>query len=209
MSAGAEYVSIREFARRDGCNDALVRRAIKERKLRVSADGKVEASQAGSGWRKANRRAPAAADKGADKPKKSASAQEREKQALDTLGELGWAAADGLSDEDFVAEILAGNFRETMTAERIKENALAAKHLLAARRDAGDVVDLEIAEAVLFEQARQFRDALMNWPTRVGPLIAAELGVDADPVVEAMSKYVQQLLDDLGEPDADFAGEEG
>ena len=109
-----------------------------------------------------------------------------------------------------MAAVLAGQFRGTASAERVKENALAAKHLLAARREAGDVVDIEIAEAVLFEQARQFRDAWLNWPVRVGPLIAAELGVAADPVVEALNAHVQQQLDDLGEPDADFGqGDQG
>ncbi len=198
MSADAQFVSIREFARLDGCDDALVRRAIKQGKLRTSEDGKVDRSQAGTGWRRANRKVAGGADKGADKAKRSAPARHTEPEDLAELG-----------DEDFIAEVLAGRFHSIVGAERIKENALAAKHLLAARRDAGDVVDLEVAEAVLFEQARQFRDAWMNWPVRVGPLIAAELGVPADPVVEALNTHVQQLLNDLGEPDADFAGKEG
>lgn len=200
MSADAEFVSIREFARLDGCDDALVRRAIKQGKLRTSDDGKVDRSQAGSGWRKANRKAAAGADIGADKPKKSAA------EASATFVEA--IALAGLGDEDFIAEVLAGRFAITGAAEMAKENALAAKHLLALRRDAGDVIDLEVAEAVLFEQARQFRDAWMNWPVRVGPLIAAELGIAADPVVEALNSHVQQLLNDLGEPDAEFAGRE-
>lgn len=200
MSADPKFVSIREFARLDGCDDALVRRAIKQGKLRVSADGKVDAAQAGSGWRKANRKAAPAADKGADKPKKSAPRANIRPTDADLIT---------LPDEDFIAAVLAGKFAITGTAEMAKENALAAKHLLALRKDAGDVVDLEVAEAVLFEQARQIRDAWMNWPTRVGPLIAAELGIAADPVVEALNTHVTQLLNDLGEPDADWAGTEG
>lgn len=195
MSADAEYVGVREFARLDGCDDALVRRAIKSGKLRVSEDGKVAVDQVGTGWRRANRKAAKPADKAADIPQTSAPAA-----PVADLAALG--------DEDFIAEVLAGRFHSIVAAERIKENALATKHLLAARRDAGDVVDLEVAEAVLFEQARQYRDALMNWPVRVGPLIAAELGVPADPVVEQLNSHVQQLLNDLGEPDPDFAGSE-
>lgn len=195
MSAHAEYVGVREFARLDGCDDALVRRAIKSGKLRVSEDGKVAVDQVGTGWRRANRKVAKPADKAADIPQTSAPAA-----PVADLAALG--------DEDFIAEVLAGRFHSIVAAERIKENALATKHLLAARRDAGDVVDLEVAEAVLFEQARQYRDALMNWPVRVGPLIAAELGVPADPVVEQLNSHVQQLLNDLGEPDPDFAGSE-
>ena len=199
MSADVNYVGVREFARLDGCDDALVRRAIKAGKLPVSADGKIDAALAGTGWRRANRKGSGGADKGADVPKKS---------APDAV-EVPAADPVDLDDEDFIAAVLAGRFHSIVGAERIKENALAAKHLLAARRDAGDVVDIEVAQAVLFEQARQFRDAWMNWPVRVGPLIAAELGVPADPVVEALNTHVQQLLNDLGEPDADFAGDEG
>lgn len=200
MSADEDFVAIRKFAVLDGCNEALVRRAIKQGKLRVSEDGKVDASQAGTGWRKANRKAAPGADKGADKPKKSAPKTADTISSAMALAELG--------DEDFIAAVLAGRFAITGAAEMVKENALAGKHLLAMRRDAGDVVDLEVAEAVLFEQARQFRDAWMNWPVRVGPLIAAELGVSADPVVETLNKHVQQQLNDLGEPDPEFAGRE-
>ena len=181
-----ELVSVRAFAKLDGCSEKLVRNAVKSGKLPVSGDGKLDRALAGTGWRKRTRHA-------------------------DTSADISAPAIDPeLSDEDFVAAVLAGQFRGTASAERVKENALAAKHLLAARREAGDVVDIEIAEAVLFEQARQFRDAWLNWPVRVGPLIAAELGVAADPVVEALNAHVQQQLDDLGEPDADFGqGDQG
>lgn len=206
MSAPLAYVSAREFARIDGCDEKLVRRAIQAGKLPVSEDGKLDRALAGSGWRKQNRRSAGGADIAADKPQMSAP-QPRSRKAVEVVSAEEFLG--DLSDEDFIAEILAGRFRSTFAAERIKENALAAKHLLFARKEAGDVVDIEVAEAVLFEQARQFRDAWMNWPVRIGPLLAAEIGVAADPVVEALTKHVQQQLDDLGEPDADFAGDEG
>ncbi len=44
----------------------------------------------------------------------------------------------------------------------------------------------------------------MNWPARVGPVIAAELGLPPDPVLEALNKHVQQQLDDLGDPASAF-----
>lgn len=210
MSAPFEPVSVREFARLDGCNEKLVRNAIKGGKLPVLADGKLDPALAGTGWRKANRRAAEAADTGADKSKLSAPGRRR--ASSPAKGSAPAADAEdllALGDEDFIAEVLAGRFRTTGAAERVKENALAVRRLLDARREAGDVVDIEVAEAVLFEQARAIRDAWINWPSRVGPMIAAELGVQPDPVVEALTKYVQQQLDDLGEPDADFAGDEG
>lgn len=213
-------VSVRQFAKLDGCSHTLVQKAIREGKLTVTPDGKIDPELAGSGWRKQNRRGnpgaetakvatpvpkvaapkqPVAAKVATPRRRSQREAEPTEEPTLDPAG---------LPDEDFVAEVLAGRFRLVGHAEMVKENALAAKNLLAARKEAGDVVDLEVAEAVLFEVARMSRDAWLNWPARVGPLIAADLGVQPDPVVEALNKYVQQQLQDLGEPDPDFTGTE-
>ncbi|WP_419808377.1 hypothetical protein [Sphingomonas sp.] len=205
MSA-PRLVSVREFARLDGCDDKLVRRAIKAGKLRVSDDGKVDAALAGSGWRRQNRRAADSADiREVSAP--SVRTAVRRKKSAPTAEEVAAAEGELFAEEieGFLDNVLAGTYADTATAERVKENALAAKHLLAARRDAGHLVEIEQAEAVLFETQRAQRDAWMNFPTRIGPLLAAELEVDADKVVEALTAHVHQQLADLGEPEADFA----
>jgi len=56
------------------------------------------------------------------------------------------------------------------------------------------------AEAVIFEMFRLQRDAWLNFPSRVAPLIAAELDVEADQVLEALTVHVHQQLSDLGQP---------
>lgn len=93
-------------------------------------------------------------------------------------------------------------------AERIKENALALKHTLEARRRSGELVEFGEAEAVMFATFRAARDAWLNWPVRVGPLIAAELGLEADKVTEVLRAHVHTHLAELGEPEPDFAGTE-
>lgn len=211
MSAPAAPVSVREFARLDGCDDKLVRRAIKAGKLPVSVDGKVDPTLAGSGWRKQNRRGAAAADNSADISKVSAPSvrtpAKRTKVSAPTAEVVEEAAEALFAEEvdDFLSNVLAGTYADTMTAERVKENALAAKHLLAARKDAGSLIEIEQAEKVLFETQRSQRDAWINFPTKIGPLLAAELGLEADKVVEALTAHVHQQLADLGEPEADFA----
>ena len=202
MSA-PQLVSVREFASLDGCDDKLVRRAIKAGKLPISGDGKLDRALVGSGWRKTNRRGSA----GADKPQNvRTSVRTKAKVSAPTADEVEQASEELFSEEieGFLDNVLAGTYADTATAERVKENALAAKHLLAARRDAGHLVEIEQAEMVLFETQRSQRDAWMNFPTRIGPLLAAEIGVDADKVVEALTVHVHQQLDDLGEPEADF-----
>ncbi len=195
-------VSVREFARLDGCNDKLVRRALTAGKLKALPDGKLDPALAGSGWRKQNR----SADTRADIPQTVRTGVRTKKVSAPTADETEEAAESLFAEEieGFLDNVLAGTYADTATAERVKENALAAKHLLAARRDAGHLVEIEVAEAVLFETQRSQRDAWMNFPTRIGPLLAAELGMEADKVVEALTVHVHQQLDDLGDPEADF-----
>ncbi|HEY8622695.1 MAG TPA: hypothetical protein VIM74_02420, partial [Casimicrobiaceae bacterium] len=50
-------ISIREFARRDGCNEKLVRRFIKDGRLGALADGTLDPALVATGWRLNNRRA--------------------------------------------------------------------------------------------------------------------------------------------------------
>jgi hypothetical protein len=209
MSA-PRLVSIREFARLDGCNDKLVRRALDQGKLRFSEGQKLDAALAGSGWRKQNRRAAGSADKRPAAADMSAPPPRRGPAKPPSADEVEAATDELFSEEaeDFLNKVLAGEFAATGTAERVKENALAAKHLLAARRAAGNLVEIETAEQVLFETQRSQRDAWVNFPTRIGPLLAAELEVEADKVVEALTVYVHQQLDDLGDPEADFRGKD-
>jgi hypothetical protein len=68
----------------------------------------------------------------------------------------------------------------------------------------GSLVDLETARTVLFECARAARDSWMNWPMRVGPKIAADLGLEADRVTEVLIEHIHTQIADLGEPDAHF-----
>jgi len=209
MSAPKRYVSVREFARLDGCSDKLVRNAIKAGKLTVSGEGKVDAALAGTGWRRLNRHAEESADQGADPAPQSAPAVRTRQRKKPSAAEVE-AAIEKIVDEDaedFLASVLRGEFATIVRAEQIKENGLAAKHLIAARKEAGSLVEVERAEAILFEQARASRDAWAGFPARVGPLIAADLDVETDRVVEALTIHVQQLLEQLGEPEADFAAQ--
>jgi hypothetical protein len=101
--------------------------------------------------------------------------------------------------------VLSGKFPEIGRSEQVKESALALIRVLEARQKAGALIDLQTAEAVIFETSRAARDAWANWPSRVGPLIAADLGLEAERVTGILKAHVHQQLTDLGEPDPDFA----
>ena len=48
------YVSIRRFAKLDGCSEGLVRRGIREGKLKAEPGGKLDPALAKSDWRRSN-----------------------------------------------------------------------------------------------------------------------------------------------------------
>jgi len=64
----AELVSIREFARRDGCSEKRVRNAIRTRHLPTFPGKLLPACLAGTGWREGNRRAASRGADSADSP---------------------------------------------------------------------------------------------------------------------------------------------
>jgi len=66
------------------------------------------------------------------------------------------------------------------------------------------VISLALARTTLFECARGARDAWLNWPSRVAPLIAADLGIEADKMTEILTEHVHKQIASLGEPEGDF-----
>lgn len=124
--------------------------------------------------------------------------------------DLEAAIADDEIDDDlagnFIAGLLEGRFGTKVQAAALKENALALKHWLVAQKEAGKLVEIEQAEAVIFDDRRAARDAWMSWPGRFAPLLAADLGIDGAKLTEALKPYVHQQLEELGEPDLDFTG---
>ena len=197
MSALIIGVSIREFSRRDNCDEKLVRRAIKSGRLVALPDGKLDPALVGTGWRRTNRRAVRGADNSAAK-----SAARPDAPVVPDKLPVPDPAADL---DEFVAKLLAGQFATFVDAERAKANGLALKAVLAAQREAGTLVEIGSAETVLFEVSRASRDAWLAWPLRTCPLMAAELGIDPEKLTEVVTRYVNSHLDELGETEAHFA----
>jgi hypothetical protein len=66
---------------------------------------------------------------------------------------------------------------------------------LAERR--GELLDRQATLAKVFQTVRAMRDAWLAWPSRVGPELAADLGLDATRVMIALEPYVRRQLDEL------------
>ena len=184
-------ISIREFARRESVSDTLVRKALKLNRLAAFEDGSLNPELVGSNWREGNAKGANSANPVVRTPPKGSHAanpspvdsetlEEEAARLLESSGEASHAYAEAL---------------------RRKENYLALLRQLEYENKSGSLVELEVAEKILFEQARASRDAWLNWPTRVGPLLAADLGLEADRVVGALTEYVHKHISQLGEPE--------
>lgn len=54
----SQSVSLRRFAELDGCDESLVRRAVRRGRLTLDQNGGINPELAGTGWRKGNRHVP-------------------------------------------------------------------------------------------------------------------------------------------------------
>jgi hypothetical protein len=164
-------VSLREFARLDGCNDKLVRRARDAGHLRVFDDGSIDPSLVGTDWRAGNR---GHADKAADSVRKD----ETPEDAADRI----------VNDEGRAPHSLA-------EAERIKENYLAMLRQLEYDQKSGAVVAADdVAQAVAGEYAI-VRNRLLSIPAEVAPRVA--ILKSPDEVQSFLAKEIAKVLEGL------------
>ncbi len=81
-----------------------------------------------------------------------------------------------------------------------KENYLALLRQLEFEVKSEQLIEAGGVEAEMFDMAREFRDGLMTWPSRVAPLIAAELRIDQVKLTVLLEKHVREYLAKLREP---------
>lgn len=112
-------------------------------------------------------------------------------------------ADDGTSLESIARDFILQNGAELSLdeARRVKENYLAALTKLEFQQKDGQLIEMTVAEEVLFNAFRQQRDAWLNWPSRVAPLMAADLDVPADRMTEVLIEHVHKHISVLGEPE--------
>lgn len=185
-------LSIREFARRERVSDTLVHRALKDGRLARAADGGIDPALVGSAWR-ANRGGPDSANTDAN---------------TSNTANAGANTANGANTDSHAAAELQGGATKGLPygeALRLKENWLALLRRLEYEHKSGTLVELPVAQRVVFELCREQRDAWLAWPMRVAPFIAVEFGiVDHERLAAALTEHVYRQLAELGEPDARF-----
>lgn len=155
-------ISIREFARRDGCSDTLVRKAIKSGHLLAFDDGSLDPDHVGGDWRKTNRRgANPDANQSANTVAESANRAE----------EFAPAASDDESAAEVAERIISSSGApfSLIEAERTKENYLALLKQLEYDIKSGAVVAVEDIARAVGEEYAKVRTKLLAIPAEQAP----------------------------------------
>jgi len=185
-TATSERLSASEFARRAGCDEKQVRRAIEGGKLTRGEDGKLDAAQLNTAWRRPR------VDSKANPVAKSSDMPSTDKKHV---------RPDAGADAPEVRPAGSSLLKDAVTR---KEDYAGRLKELEYLKQSGQLVELEVARRVLFDDFRAFRDRLLNWPSRVSSLMAADLGVEADKLSDVLTSHVHKLLAQLAEPAGEF-----
>ena len=113
---------------------------------------------------------------------------------------------DGESAAEAASRIISivGADMDMDEAKRVKENYLALLNQLDYEQKSKALIPIVDAQSVLFSEFRAQRDAWLNWPLRIGPLMAADLDLSSDKIVEVLTKYVHEHISTLGDPESNF-----
>lgn len=169
-------LSIAAYAKHRGCSRKAVQKAIDAGRIRLLKDGTINAKKADQDW-----------------------------EANTSPGHARSGAAAAEAAKGKTADGSRKTSAETATSLAMKRRHDAAKARLAeielAERE-GALTDAAKADAMLFNKAREFRDALVNWPPRIAAEFAAELGADPRRMLSLLEKHVDRLLAELSSRDA-------
>ena len=188
-----EMIGIREFARRDGCDEARVRKGIRDQVLHSTADKKLDAALVGSGWRLRNRRA---ADRAADKVRTVRNLAEVSAPEVSAVSALDTAPAEA-AERILLASGAPWSQGE---AERVKENYLALLRQLEYDQKARTVVTVADVARLVGEEYAKVRTRLLALPSGHAPQLARI----TSPAVMQQTLYglIERALADLAQADA-------
>ena len=173
-------LSIRAYARHRGVSHVAVKKAIDSGRITPEADGTIEPNRADQEWAQNTVPARKAA------PVKAAPAAVESPRARSQEAE---AAAPALSTGG-ASLLQARTVNEVVKAQTNKVRLAQLK---------GELVDRAQAIAHVFKLARAEREAWINWPNRITPILAAELGIDEHTLFVALDVAVRVHLEELGE----------
>ncbi len=181
MSA-VPWVSKRKFAELDGCDEALVRRAVRQKRLVTDADGNLDPALAKTGWRKNNRRALDADQRQAGADGSARPDQPSAESAKAHIKELAAAAGVDLSMSILEAERYKVIFDGQL--KRLDYDIKSAK-----------VVPVDLVREAVAKEYAKVRTRLLAIPAEQSPWLHRLKTVNE--VQDALSKVIHEALEEL------------
>ena len=184
----SERLSVSAFAKRAGCDEKQVRRALASGKLAKEKDGLLDAAQLETSWRRANRRTASPAAKVSEATAdNSAAAPVSEPPPTVRAGEtLEEAAARAVDELGLLA---------MPDALRRKENYLGLLKQLEYDAKSGAVVAVADVARIVGEQFSRVRTRLLAIPAERAPNLH-RLKTVAE-VEDALRSFVTEALEEL------------
>src|SRR5262245_9954497 len=179
-------ISVREYARRRGIDESAVRKRTMPRGGPIPVHGRakrIDSDEADRLWRVTMTPAGAATSRFQGPP-----------EANDPPdAPSATAAAAFLGNHEALLQ--------ARTALLLTEAQLRRLRLEERR---GALLDRQTTLAKFFTTVRAMRDAWLAWPARIGPELAADLGLDATRVMIALEPYVRRQLQELADARLDL-----
>ena len=181
-------ISKRAYAERRGVSPAAVRKAIKTGRIDVEPDGTIDPEKADAQWERntdpARRKANGNRNAETGNQEVPVRTQDDAREAINLIKRvLDEEGQTGLS-----------GFDAARTADTILK---AYERDLSLAKSRGELVDKQKATELIFAKARAERDVWLQWPARVGALMAAELKVDPHQMETVLDAYVREHLAEI------------
>ena len=174
-------LSIRAYARYRDVSEGAVRKAIRSDRITIGEDGLIDSRLADQQW-EANTD-PAKSGRGGRRKSQSSKMKKVPLAALD--------AVENTLKENGIEASAESDYQRARTANEILKAQIANIEL---RIMKGELVDRNKACDLIFNAARSERDAWLNWPARVTPAMAAQLGVDEHLFYIKLYEHVRVFL---------------
>lgn len=184
-------ISARQYAQRIGVSGSYVSRLVRDGKLPVDANGRIDPDEADrilaatrEPARRANRQIAA--------PNAPRTASAPRPAGTGAPVRIGSGAAD-------IAAPGGSDLPTLLLRARTKTEVEKGKLLeLKTKVEAGKFVDADEVKVAAFNKARIVRDALLNLASRLAPLVAAE--ADERSCFDLIDREVRQALEELAGP---------
>jgi hypothetical protein len=204
VSEMSERIIVSEFARRDGCDEKLVRRAIERGVLVRGPDNKLDAALVGTPWRRSRidgkkPRRPGEAPAAAAPAPRAAAAPPPDSSAPPAPAPPP-AAGPEESEEQRIARLANPGVPSFALSSQREKAAMAQMRELELAQRQGKLVDVEAARTLFFSAFRAIRDHWLAFPSGQSAIIAAKLDVDPDLVSEVLIEFTRKHAAKLVDP---------